>query len=96
MEEFPHSLYESGFFLTLFRKFELTFQEQRYAEIVRDATMVEKELRPHLIQRSASIKDNSLILIWHAKDLRTLRVASGSFLQLASLSIETIEAFKIH
>jgi tRNA threonylcarbamoyladenosine modification (KEOPS) complex Pcc1 subunit len=71
----------------------IPFPTAEEASIAAAATSVDPELRPESVSRQVVADGTALVLNFAAVDVRTLRAAVGTFLDLVALSARTLEAF---
>lgn len=64
------------------------------AQLVHDTLSVDPELRPHDVQRTMAIQNCTLTVTFHAQDVRMLRAATGTFMDLLGVATLTIETFR--
>lgn len=70
------------------------FSDPHNAELVHSALVVDPELRPGEVQRVMSVEGSELKVKFEAKQLRMLRAATGAFMDLLGVAVDTLEAFK--
>lgn len=82
---------------TAYQQMELTvpFPTKRYAEIAFNSLRVDKEPKRGGCTKEFKVIDNKLNVVFKAKEARTLRVASNSFLDFLILVTETMEQFDL-
>ena len=73
----------------------IPFPTRRHAEIAFNSLRVDKEPRRGGCTKELKVIDNKLNVIFKAKEARTLRVASNSFLDFLILVTETMEQFDL-
>lgn len=72
----------------------IEFGSPHHAQMVCDALSVDAELRPDDVTRHLQVLGSALHIKFRAKQIRMLRAATGTFLDLVALSVRTLEAFK--
>lgn len=72
----------------------VAFADPYHAELVHSALSVDPELRPGEVQRTMSVEGSDLKVKFEAKQLRMLRAATGAFLDLLGVAVDTLEAFQ--
>jgi tRNA threonylcarbamoyladenosine modification (KEOPS) complex Pcc1 subunit len=72
----------------------IEFDCAEHAGYVRQALAVDPELRPQEVARQLRTEGPVLVLTFRAKQMRMLRAAVGTFLDLVALAVRTLEAFQ--
>jgi tRNA threonylcarbamoyladenosine modification (KEOPS) complex Pcc1 subunit len=72
----------------------VSFSDPYHAEIVHNALVVDPELRPGEVQRTMSVEGSELKVKFEASKLRMLRAATGAFMDLLGVAVDTLEAFQ--
>ena len=72
----------------------VTFPAENQARMVFEALSVDPELRPDDVSRDMAVSECQLQVTFAAKEVRLLRAAVGTFCDLMSLAIRTLEAFE--
>lgn len=72
----------------------VSFENPDHAQLVRDALSVDPELRPHDVQRTMALNGSSLTIKFKAQDIRMLRAATGTFMDLLGVATLTMETFR--
>jgi tRNA threonylcarbamoyladenosine modification (KEOPS) complex Pcc1 subunit len=72
----------------------VSFPDPYHAELVHTAMVVDPELRPGEVQRTMLVEGSDLKVKFEAKKLRMLRAATGAFIDLLGVAVDTLEAFK--
>ena len=72
----------------------IEFETSGHADLVNQALSVDPELRPDDVTRELKTEGTVLVIRFRAKQLRMLRAAVGTFLDLVALAVRTLEAFK--
>ncbi|KAJ9460260.1 EKC/KEOPS complex subunit SPAC4H3.13 [Diplonema papillatum] len=67
--------------------------QHAHAFIVKEALQVDKELSPEKVTRDVAVEGNLLVVAYRGVDLRSVRVAVHSTLQVLALALETVAAF---
>ena len=68
--------------------------DENVASIIYNVCKVDQELKPDKISRLFSVSGSVLCIEFISDNLKTLRVASKSFLEKIQLTVDTIEKFK--
>jgi len=71
----------------------VSFATPNHAQLVLDTLSVDPELRPHDVQRTMALDGCSLSITFKAKDIRMLRAATGTFMDLLGVATLTMETF---
>lgn len=71
----------------------VSFEKADHAQLVRDALSVDPELRPHDVRRTMVLTDSDLTINFMAQDIRMLRAATGTFMDLLGVATLTLETF---
>jgi tRNA threonylcarbamoyladenosine modification (KEOPS) complex Pcc1 subunit len=71
----------------------ISFPSLRSAHVVYSAVSVDPELRPDRVQRSMTVKDNTLSLAFASSDFQHLRVSVASTMDAIMLATRTLAAF---
>ena len=72
----------------------IDYESAEHASLVQQALAVDPELRPKEVERTLSTEGPVLVMHFRAKQLRMLRAAVGTFLDLVALATRTLDAFK--
>ena len=71
----------------------IVFASPQQAVVAYNSLSVDKELNPEAVERQYVLESSTLKLSIRAVELRTLRVAISSFLDMAKVVAETIDSF---
>eukprot|EP01026_Neomeris_dumetosa_P005665 TRINITY_DN1165_c0_g1_i1.p7 TRINITY_DN1165_c0_g1~~TRINITY_DN1165_c0_g1_i1.p7 ORF type:complete len:105 (-),score=4.89 TRINITY_DN1165_c0_g1_i1:1164-1451(-) len=74
---------------------EIPFQSENAAEVVCDSLSVDPELRPQFVDKQLSRDGKILKVYFAATEIKMLRAAVGTFLDLLKLAIQTVEQFSL-
>jgi EKC/KEOPS complex subunit PCC1/LAGE3 len=85
---------ESGNAFSFKWEAKIHFENAAHAVLVNQALSVDPELRPDDVKRLLQVRDSTLIITFEAKQMRMLRAATGTFLDLLALAVRTLDAFK--
>ncbi|KAF9418449.1 hypothetical protein HW555_004737 [Spodoptera exigua] len=72
----------------------IPFPSPESASLTRDVLNVDKELKRSGVQRKLETNAENLVITFHGRDLKKLRVAVNSMIQNIILVVKTIEQFK--
>jgi tRNA threonylcarbamoyladenosine modification (KEOPS) complex Pcc1 subunit len=72
----------------------LSFAESHHAELVHNALVVDPELRPNDVQRNISVDGCHIRVNFKASQIRNLRAATGAFMDLLGVAVDTLEVFQ--
>lgn len=72
----------------------VSFASTAEAELVENALSVDPELRPHEVQRAIALQGSDLTVTFQAQDIRTLRAATGTFMDLLGVATLTLGTFR--
>jgi len=72
----------------------VSFESPRHAKLVHATLDVDPELRPHEVERTMALQGNTLTIAFQANDVRMLRAATGTFMDLLGVATLTMESFR--
>jgi tRNA threonylcarbamoyladenosine modification (KEOPS) complex Pcc1 subunit len=71
----------------------IPFPNEKLANIAFTTMSVDKEPKRSHVKKQLKVEDNVLLVSFEAEEARMLRVAVGSFLDLLTLTIDTMDRF---
>ena len=71
----------------------ITYSSARHASVVHNALVADDELQPNKISRTMAVDDSTLTIRFETADLRLLRTACTSMMEMVLLASQTVEKF---